>query len=153
MYSITCYNTKATIAVTLVVLLFVSSQTSAFTFVSSPSPKQVVLSNSSSTSSTRLNIFGDALKNAFGNDESLGKAQNAGLTNGPKENDNVTLNGKKVKAVVGQKVSVVAAQNRVKINYNCRNGDCGTCMIKMNGRNVKACQMSIPSGKCNIETL
>jgi hypothetical protein len=28
-----------------------------------------------------LNIFGDALKNAFGNDESLGKAQNAGLTN------------------------------------------------------------------------
>jgi Uncharacterized anaerobic dehydrogenase len=72
---------------------------------------------------------------------------------GPKENDNVTLNGKKVKAVVGQKVSVVAAQNRVKINYNCRNGDCGTCMIKMNGRNVKACQMSIPAGKCNIETL
>lgn len=36
---------------------------------------------SSKSSSTRLHIFGDALKNAFGNDDALGKAQNAGLTN------------------------------------------------------------------------
>ena len=36
---------------------------------------------SSKASSTRLHIFGDALKNAFGNDDALGKAQNAGLTN------------------------------------------------------------------------
>lgn len=43
---------------------------------------------------------------------------------GPNENDNVTLNGKKIKAVVGQKVSVVAAQNRVKITYSCKKGDC-----------------------------
>ncbi len=74
-------------------------------------------------------------------------------TQGPKENDNVTINGKKVKAVVGQKVSVVAASARVKISYNCKAGDCGTCTIKMNGRNQKACQQVIPAGKCTINTI
>lgn len=71
---------------------------------------------------------------------------------GPKNNDNVSINGKPVKAVVGQKVSVVAASARVKIDYNCKNGDCGTCTVKINGRNSKACQATIPSGKCNIVT-
>jgi len=103
--------------------------------------------------STTLNFFGDAMKNAFGNDDSLGKDKNAGLTNGPQENDKVSLNGKKIKAVVGQKVSVIAAQNRVKISYNCKAGDCGTCIVNMNGRKVKACQMTIPPGKCNINTI
>lgn len=112
-----------------------------------------VKSSNAVRSSTSLNMFGNALKNAFGNDDDLGKAQNAGLTNGPQQNDSVTLNGKKVKAVVGQKVSVVAAQNRVKISYNCKAGDCGTCIVNINGRKQKACQMSIPSGKCNINTL
>ena len=65
----------------------------------------------------------------------------------------MTINGKSVKAVVGQKVSVVANAARVKIKYDCQKGDCGTCMIKMNGKKVKACQMIIPSGKCSIETL
>jgi len=37
--------------------------------------------------------------------------------------------------------------------YNCQQGDCGTCMVKINGRKAKACQASVPSGKCNIETL
>ena len=42
-------------------------------------------------SSTRLNIFGDMMKNAFSNDDSLGKAENAGLKgvstiNGSKRN-------------------------------------------------------------------
>ena len=65
----------------------------------------------------------------------------------------MSINGKSVKAVVGQKVSVVANAARVKIKYDCQKGDCGTCMIKMNGKKVKACQMSIPAGKCSIETL
>jgi aerobic-type carbon monoxide dehydrogenase small subunit (CoxS/CutS family) len=72
---------------------------------------------------------------------------------GPKYNEAVTVNGKPVKAVVGQAVKVVANAARVKISYDCQKGDCGTCMIKMNGRKVKACQMSIPGGKCAIETL
>lgn len=73
---------------------------------------------------------------------------------GPNYNEQVTINGKACKnVVVGQAVKVVANSARVKIPYNCQQGDCGTCMIKMNGRKVKACQMSIPSGKCTIQTL
>merc|ERR1712024_225115 len=98
--------------------------------------------------STSLNIFGN-LASAFANDENLGERENAGIKGGPKQNENVSINGKNVNAVVGQKVSVVAAQARVKISYNCKAGDCGTCNVKMNGRTVKACQQVIPAGKCN----
>merc|ERR1712071_63401 len=113
-----------------------------------------ITSRGTISSSTSLRMgWGDAFDKAFDNDKTLGKAQNAGLKNGPNNNDAVTINGKPVKAVVGQKVAVVAGAARVRIAYNCKQGDCGTCMIKMNGRKVKACQMSIPSGKCNIQTL
>jgi hypothetical protein len=75
----------------VLVLLFVSSRaftlmdpttrtgktgTSSFSF-----PRVIRGGGGSEETSTRLHIFGDALKKAFGNDESLGKAQNAGLTN------------------------------------------------------------------------
>mmetsp|Transcript_25840 Transcript_25840/g.43952 ORF Transcript_25840/g.43952 Transcript_25840/m.43952 type:complete len:137 (-) Transcript_25840:1081-1491(-) len=103
------------------------------------------------STTTELNIFGN-LGDAFKNDDTLGARENAGLKGGPKYNEAVTINGKPVKAVVGQKVKVVANSARVRIPYNCEKGDCGTCMIKMNGRKVKACQMSIPSGKCAIIT-
>mmetsp|Transcript_19524 Transcript_19524/g.24075 ORF Transcript_19524/g.24075 Transcript_19524/m.24075 type:complete len:140 (-) Transcript_19524:144-563(-) len=129
-------------------ILSAISSSSAFSVV--PSQRQV---SSSSSSSTQLDMFGDAFKNAFSNDDQLSKPQNAGLTNGPKENDQVKINGKAVKAIVGQKVSVVAAQARVKISYNCKAGDCGTCNIKMNGKTVKACQMTIPAGKCDMRTM
>jgi hypothetical protein len=72
--------------------------------------------HSSSSSTTSLNVFGNALKNAFSNDETLGKAKNAGLSNGPEINDQVTVNGKAVKgAVVGQKLTAVAMKARVKV--------------------------------------
>jgi len=29
----------------------------------------------------------------------------------------------------------------------------GTCMVKMNGKNVKACQTAVPKGKCAVKTL
>ena len=105
------------------------------------------------TTTTSLNIFG-GLKNAFANDDSLGEAQNAGLKNGPRYNENVTVNGKAVpRVVVDQKISQVCASARVKVPYNCQNGDCGTCMVKINGRKSKACVSKVPSGKCAIETL
>jgi ferredoxin len=91
---------------------------------------------------------------AFKNDETLGKPQNAGLKNGPNYNEQVTVNGLKVpNAVVGQKLTVVASRVRVKIPVNCQKGDCGTCMVNLNGRKVKACQTSLPSGKASITTL
>ncbi|KAL3780405.1 hypothetical protein HJC23_004342 [Cyclotella cryptica] len=97
--------------------------------------------------STQIHIFG----NAFANDDSLGKAENPGLKKGPKVSE-VTINGKPVKAVAGQKVSQVLAAARVKVTYSCRKGDCGTCEFFMNGRVEKACTAKIPQGKCVIQT-
>lgn len=76
-----------------------ASSVSAFSPAQQHSPSRIA--------STKLNIFG-GLKDAFSNDDSLGKVQNAGLTGGPKVNENVSINGKPVNAVVGQKVSQVA---------------------------------------------
>jgi ferredoxin len=71
-------------------------------------------------------------------DDKLGKVKDAGLSSGPNYNENVTVDGKPVPgAVVGQKLTVVAAKVRVKIPVNCQAGDCGTCMVKLNGRKVK----------------
>merc|ERR1719261_19163 len=84
----------------------------------------------------------------------MGTRKNEGLSNGPQYNENVSVNGKAVQgAVVGQKLTVVAGRARVKIPVNCQKGDCGTCVVNMNGRKVKACQATLPSGKCNIQTL
>jgi ferredoxin len=97
--------------------------------------------------------FGDAFKSAFSNDDSLGNVQNAGLKNGPQINSDVSVNGKMVpQAVVGQKVVAVANKVRVKIPVNCQKGDCGTCVVSVNGRKVKACQTSIGAGKTKIVT-
>ena len=102
---------------------------------------------------TSLYFFGDALKGAFANDD-LGERKNEGLSGGPNYNENVSVNGKAVQgAVVGQKLTVVAGRARVKIPVNCQKGDCGTCMVKANGRNVKACQTALGSGKTTIQTL
>jgi ferredoxin len=119
----------------------------------SPSKAFSPLPTTSRVSTTSLKGFGKAFGDAFKNDDSLGKAENAGLKGGPKYNEQVTINGKEVKAIVGQPVKNVANSARVRIRYDCQKGDCGTCMIKMNGKKVKACQMKIPSGRCVIETL
>ncbi|KAL7546165.1 hypothetical protein ACHAWF_009507 [Thalassiosira exigua] len=100
---------------------------------------------------SQLDMFGNAMKGAFANDDSLGKRQNAGLKKGPNVSE-VTVNGKPVKAVAGQKVSQVLASARVKMTYSCRKGNCGTCELLMNGRVEKACNAKIPSGKCSIQT-
>jgi hypothetical protein len=67
----------------------------------------------SRSQATQLYMFG-GLKDAFKNDDSLGARENAGLKNGPKYNDQVTVNGKAVPgAVVGQKLTVVASKVRI----------------------------------------
>mmetsp|Transcript_18597 Transcript_18597/g.39930 ORF Transcript_18597/g.39930 Transcript_18597/m.39930 type:complete len:137 (+) Transcript_18597:113-523(+) len=100
-----------------------------------------------SSATTQLDIFGKA----FANDESLGKRESAGLKKGPNFNE-VTINGKPAKAVAGQKVSQVLAAARVKVTYSCREGNCGTCELLMNGRIEKACCAKMPRGKCTIQT-
>ena len=123
------------------------SSTSAFTAPSSQN--NVVVSRILPPSSTQLDM--NLFSNAFKNDDSLGKPQNAGLKKGPNVNE-ITVNGKPVKAVAGQKVSQVMAAARVKMTYSCRKGNCGTCELLMNGRVEKACNAKIPSGKCTIQT-
>ena len=126
----------------LVALLALASGCNAFS-VQSPSRP----------STTSLNLFG-GLADAFKNDDTLSKPKNAGLSGGPNYNEQVTVNGKAVQgAVVGQKLTVVAGRARVKIPVNCQQGDCGTCMVKFNGRKVKACQATLPAGKATIQTL
>jgi hypothetical protein len=92
--------------------------------------------SSSRIATTELNVFG-GLKGAFANDDSLGKPQNAGLTGGPKVNENVSINGKPVNAVVGQKVSQVA----VSSGFRCSNSI------------VKSSSMSFCSLKFPLTTL
>lgn len=120
------------------------------TLVLIPQSEAFVIKQPSRTSLLHRHGWMDAFKN----DETLGKPQNAGLKNGPNYNEQVTVNGMKVpNAVVGQKLTVVASRVRVKIPVNCQKGDCGTCMVNLNGRKVKACQTSLPSGKASITTL
>lgn len=119
---------NARIVVTILSIFCAIFPCDAFTIVS-PS-----ISSKVSSSTTQLYGWGDAFKN----DASLGKAENPGLKNGPKFNEQVTVNGKPVPgAVVGQKLTVVAGKVRVKIPVNCQKGDCGTCMVNLNGRKVK----------------
>ena len=120
---------------TVLALLLSSHQVGAFTVL--PRAKTFA-------SPTQLEGLFGGLQDAFKNDESLGKPQNAGLKNGPKFNENVTVNGKPVPgAVAGQKLTVVAGKVRVRIPVDCQNGECGTCRVKLNGRVVKGKQIII----------
>ena len=115
----------------LCVLAVISLETMAF----SPAAKQA-------RATTQLHFFG-GLSKAFEN-EDMGERENAGLKNGPNINDQVTVNGKPVAgAVVGQKITVVAGRARVKIPTNCQKGDCGTCMVKVNGRKLKGTRVCV----------
>eukprot|EP00527_Entomoneis_sp_CCMP2396_P007568 CAMPEP_0198155314 /NCGR_PEP_ID=MMETSP1443-20131203/69068_1 /TAXON_ID=186043 /ORGANISM="Entomoneis sp., Strain CCMP2396" /LENGTH=138 /DNA_ID=CAMNT_0043822061 /DNA_START=25 /DNA_END=441 /DNA_ORIENTATION=+ len=129
------------------ILILVSLTSFGSAFVVHPRQSSTV------TSTTKQNLFG-GLADAFKSDAALGTPQNAGLKNGPNFNEQVTVNGKKVQgAVAGQKLTAVAMKARVKIPVNCQKGDCGTCMVKLNGRQVKGCQTPLPSGKAAIQTL
>ena len=53
--------------------------------------------------------------------------------------------GVRVDAIVGQPLSEVAEAANVEILYKCRQGECGTCQVNVNGKWIKACQTVIPS--------
>lgn len=107
----------------LLLALFLVASSSAFAPLSTPT------TSSTTTTTTALYFFG-GLKDAFKNDDALGKAKDPGLSNGPKFNEQVTVNGKAVPgAVAGQKLTVVANKVRVKIPVNCQKGDCGTWYV------------------------
>jgi ferredoxin len=101
---------------------------------------------STQRTSTALNMgFGDMMKKALAN-ENLGPQVNPGLSKEPESVEVEFMpSGKKVKAFPGQKISMIAQSAGVGIKYNCKKGDCGTCMINFDGKLVKACQTSLPS--------
>mmetsp|Transcript_65838 Transcript_65838/g.77359 ORF Transcript_65838/g.77359 Transcript_65838/m.77359 type:complete len:144 (+) Transcript_65838:69-500(+) len=110
------------------------------------------LQSTNSNQRLYMNFFQKVFEDAFKN-EDLAKPQNAGLKNGPKKNDEITIDGQLVEgAIVGQKVRIVASKARVRINYGCGTGECGACAIKMNGEDARACNAIIPTGRCEIET-
>ncbi|KAG8461081.1 hypothetical protein KFE25_003650 [Diacronema lutheri] len=88
-------------------------------------------------------IFGKA----FQNDANLKKdATPAGRTGRPETVEVSFSNGRTVNAVPGQGLSDVARAAGSKIQYDCKNGDCGTCTVKLNGRSVRACVAKVPKG-------
>lgn len=57
-----------------------------------------------------------------------------------------TLDSEKdVMAEVGAELEKVAEDNDIPINYKCKKGECGTCLVNMDNKWVKACQTQIPS--------
>jgi hypothetical protein len=76
------YTCRAALAAVFVAM----STTTSYAFVNIPQSQPF----QTSTTSTSINGFMDAFKN----DDSLGSVQNAGLSGGPRYNDQVTVNGK-----------------------------------------------------------
>jgi ferredoxin len=69
--------------------------------------------------------FGDMLKNALANDPNLPPAKNPGLSREPTKVEVEFLpSGKKVTAILGEKIGAVAKAAGVEIKYSCKKGDC-----------------------------
>ncbi|CAN0220895.1 unnamed protein product, partial [Discosporangium mesarthrocarpum] len=58
-----------------------------------------------------------------------------------------TQTGKTVSAPVGTPLSQLCAKNGIKVKYNCKQGNCATCEINVDGRYVKACQGKVQSSR------
>lgn len=90
--------------------------------------------------------FGDFLKNALANDPSMPPPSNPGLSKSKTAVEVEFLPSKKVvKALPGQRLSVVAQSAGVDIKYKCNKGECGTCTVRVNGVPAKVCQTAIPT--------
>lgn len=47
-------------------------------------------------------------------------------------------------AEVGAKLSLVAEDAAIPIQYDCRKGQCGTCSVKVGSKWIKTCQTAVP---------
>lgn len=90
--------------------------------------------------------LGDMFKNALANDPNLPPAQNPGRSK-ERETVEVTFLPAKKTVVVprGLPLAQVASLAKVTIPYKCKKGDCGTCTVNFEGRNIKACQNALPA--------
>lgn len=53
---------------------------------------------------------------------------------------------KKVSVAAGSKLSDAAAKAGVRVRYDCKEGKCGICAVKMNGKQVRTCITKVPKG-------
>mmetsp|Transcript_27589 Transcript_27589/g.84663 ORF Transcript_27589/g.84663 Transcript_27589/m.84663 type:complete len:130 (+) Transcript_27589:55-444(+) len=94
----------------------------------------------------------DGLSKAFENDPAFAQKKAAGLSGG-KQPLELTVVGKKVKALPGQKMKDVIRAARAPIKFNCENGECGTCECLVNGRKTRVCQYTVPNKGPVVVTL
>jgi len=78
-------------------------------------------------------------------------ARRATAATAPKGEVEVTFpqkNNKVVKAMQGEPIGKVCQRAGARIKFDCKNGRCGTCQVRLNGRSaVKVCQgATIPGG-------
>ncbi|CAM9112400.1 unnamed protein product [Scytosiphon promiscuus] len=92
--------------------------------------------------------WGDALGKAFAN-EDMAPMKNPGLKNEP-NTCMVTVNGKTIKAVQGQRLRDVVLAAKAKIEYGCEKGDCGTCESIVDGRKIRICKAIVPRNKTKV---
>eukprot|EP00307_Rebecca_sp_RCC1486_P012639 CAMPEP_0119414626 /NCGR_PEP_ID=MMETSP1335-20130426/7092_1 /TAXON_ID=259385 /ORGANISM="Chrysoculter rhomboideus, Strain RCC1486" /LENGTH=169 /DNA_ID=CAMNT_0007439511 /DNA_START=30 /DNA_END=539 /DNA_ORIENTATION=+ len=85
---------------------------------------------------------------AFENDPNVKKSGGgpAGLNKKPDPVEVSFSNGRTVNAIPGQRLSDIARAAGARIQYDCKNGECGTCTVKLNGRNVRTCVTKLPKG-------
>jgi len=89
--------------------------------------------------------FMDGFKKAFENDPTYaGDKGSAGLSS-TKQPIEVTIVGRKTKALPGQRMKDVIRASRAPIPFNCENGECGTCECLVNGRKVRVCKYNVPA--------
>ena len=94
---------------------------------------------------TGLGMF-DGFKKAFENDPKYsGTKRSEGLSGGAKDPIELTICGKKAKALPGQRMKDIIRAARAPIPFNCENGECGTCECLVNGRKTRVCQASVPT--------
>ncbi|CAM9333900.1 unnamed protein product [Ectocarpus sp. 8 AP-2014] len=92
--------------------------------------------------------WGDALGKAFAN-EDMAPKKNPGLKNAP-NTCMVTVNGKTIQAVQGQRLRDVVLAAKAKIEYGCEKGDCGTCESIVDGRKIRICKAIVPRNKTKV---
>jgi len=115
----------------------------------------VVPTRSSRVQPVQMGLM-DGFKKAFENEQYSTK-ESAGLTGGAKQPIEVTIVGKTVKAIPGQRMKDVIRSARANIPFNCENGslflvnlvtfsagECGTCECLVNGRKIRVCKFNVP---------
>jgi len=113
----------------------------------------LVVPQGSPVASRRRAISYNMFSKAFENNPAYKKDPAAKQPTVPVTFKSASGSAKTVQALPGQQMQQVANSARVKILYNCKNGECGTCESLLDGKRVvRLCQMKVPKGGCTIVT-